>query len=145
MRLSITRWFAAVGSGLLFFSCLVPSGALARDKAMEIALGMFFQSIAAQGTARLCVRGIPGYRRQFDDVFGRWTQTHRDRLVKGEAAFQAEKARGDLEPSYRAKLEQVDKVVAELAKPATSADPISLDAAWREECDRVLNDLKRGL
>jgi len=50
-----------------------------------------------------------------------------------------------LEPSLRAKLNQVDKTIVDLAKPPVNTDPIQLHPSWREQCDQILQDLKNSL
>jgi hypothetical protein len=133
----------AVMLGAWLSAGLLPSVALGRDKRKEIAFATFLQSVAMQGTARLCVRGIPGYRERFDRLFARWYGERRDVIALGEVAFREEKSKSDLPPAYRAKLDEVDNVVAGLARPAVQGDPIELDQRWREECERILTDLDK--
>jgi hypothetical protein len=50
-----------------------------------------------------------------------------------------------LTPEYRAKLEEVDKVMAALSTPPAESGPLAIDDRWREECERILADLNKEL
>lgn len=137
------RLAIAVVLGACVSAGLLADVALGRDKRKEIAFAMFLESVAMQAAARLCPRGIPGYRERFDRLYARWYGERRDAIALGEAAFREEKAKGDLTPEYRAKLDEVDRVIAALAKPPAQSGPIELDPRWREECERILVELDK--
>jgi hypothetical protein len=131
--------------GALLLTNPAPGASQRRDKEKEMAFVIFLQSVAAQGTARLCVRGIPGYRERFDRSFALWRDKYRERIAMGEAAFREEQAKIGLTPEYRAKLEEVEKVGAALYAPPTESGPLAIDDRWREECERILADLDKEL
>jgi hypothetical protein len=139
------RESVAIALGALLLTNPAPGVSQRRDKEKEFAFVIFLQSVAAQGTARLCVRGIPGYREQFDRSFALWRDKYRDRIAMGEAAFREERAKAGLTPEYRAKLEEVDKVMAALSTPPAESGPLAIDDRWREECERILADLNKEL
>jgi len=123
----------------------VPSVAQRRDKQKELDFLIFLQSVSAQGMARLCVRGVPGYRQRFDDLYARWSEKHRDRIMQGEGAFREALRNKDLPYAEREKLERVEKVIAELATSPVQTGPIALDDQWRAVCEETLSDLENGL
>ena len=123
----------------------VPSAAQGRDKAKELSFFVFLQSVSAQGMARLCVRGLPDYRQRFDNLYARWSEKHHDRIVQGETAFRealTNKAQPYLD---REKLQQVEKLIADLATSPVQTSQITLDDQWRAVCEQNLSDLEKML
>jgi hypothetical protein len=131
--------------GALFLANPAPGAAQGGDKEREAAFVTFLQGVAAQQMSRLCVRGIANYRARFEYVYPLWRDKHRELIAVGEAVFRQEKAKPDLRPEYRAKLAEVDRVMAGLARPAEDAGPLVIDGRVREQCERILADLEKGL
>jgi hypothetical protein len=90
------------------------SWAQRRDKAVALDFLLFLQSVAAQKTARVCERGVPGYRQQFDDLYARWLAKHGARVARGESSFREALQKKDQPYTDRAKLESIERAMAEL-------------------------------
>ena len=133
----------AVAAGLLLLALTTPGAAQRRDRAE--ALLLFLESIAAQRTARLCERGIPGYRERVDDVFARWSSRHRSRVERGEAVFHQAAAEKDRPYLDHAKMEQVEKAIAELKEPPRDRSPLAITDGMRTVCEQVIGDLEGAL
>ena len=106
---------------------------------------MFLQSVAAQRLARLCERGVPGYRQQFDDLYARWSAKHGPSIARGEAAIRAALAKRDQPYTDYAKLEEIEKAVLELKQRPTDTSPLTLDGHRKAVCDENLAELDAGL
>jgi len=130
---------------LLLLALTTPGVAQRRDRAEAEALLLFLESVAAQRTARLCDRGIPGYRGRFDDVFARWSSRHRSRVERGEAVFH--QAAAEKDPPYldHAKMEQIEKAIAELKEPPRDRSPLAITDGMRTVCEHVISDLEAAL
>jgi hypothetical protein len=135
----------AVVLGALLLANPLAVAAQGGEKQRELAFETFLQSVAAQAMSRLCVRGMANYRARFDHVFPLWRDKHRELIAVGDAVFQQEKAKPDLRPEYRTKLAEVDRVRAGLAAPAGESAPLVIDNQVRERCERILEDLHKGL
>jgi hypothetical protein len=122
-----------------------PSAAQRRDKAQEYAFLAFLQSIAAQRTARLCERGVPGYRQRFDSLYIRWSDKYRDMIARGERVFREAISTKNRPDTDYAKLEQVEKAIAELAQSPRDTSPITLDDRMRAACEESLVELEASL
>lgn len=135
----------AIALGALLLATPLPGTAQRRDKEREIAFVIFLESVAAQQMSRLCVRGIATYRQRFEHLFPLWRDKHREWIAMGEAVFREEKEKADLSPEYRAKLAEVDRVMAVLANSPAESGPLVIDNRMREQCERILADLEKGL
>jgi hypothetical protein len=131
--------------GALLLAHPLPGVAQGGAKEREAAFEIFLQSVAAQQMSRLCVRGIATYRARFEHVFPLWRDKHRELIAIGDAVFRQEKEKPDLRPEYRAKLAEVDRVMAGLARPAEESGPLVIDNRVREQCERILANLEKGL
>jgi hypothetical protein len=123
----------------------VPNAAQLHHKTEAQAFLIFLQSVAAQRTARMCERGVPGYRQRFDDLFARWSAKHRDRIARGETVFREALRKKDQPYMDSTKLEQIEKAIAELAQSPRETDPITLDDHWKAVCEETLAELDAGL
>ena len=124
---------AGAGALLLLLALATPGVAQRRDRAEAEAFLLFLESVAAQRTARVCERGIPG------TASGSTTSSSAGRRSIGvawsgasasstEAA--AEKDRPDLD---HAKMDQIARAIAELGA-AAGPDP---DRGHRRHADGV--------
>jgi hypothetical protein len=116
-----------------------------RDTSEAYDFLIFLQSVAAQRTARMCERGLPAYRQKFDDLYGRWSAKYAARIARGESAFRTAMAKKDDPYTDYAKLEQVEKAMAELAQSPSQTSPITLDEHWKAICEEILTELDKGL
>ena len=130
---------------LLVLATPGPGASQARPRADAQAFVTFLQSIAVQHTARTCERGDSGYRQRFDQLYGRWSARHRDRIHRGEAIYYETVADKNLSDTDRATLERMDKVIAELAQSPRDTGPITLDDHMRATCAAILQELEAGL
>jgi|SRR5262245_3652679 len=143
-RFSMNRVLAV--ALVTFFATLpAPGAAQPRDKAAAYDFLLFLQSVAAQRTARMCERGLPGYRQKFDDLYGQWSARHRAGIERGESTFRKALAEKDQPYTDRAKLEQLEKAVAELAQSPQETGPLTLDDRTKSLCDEILAELDAGL
>jgi hypothetical protein len=115
-----------------------------RDKSQAYDFLLFLQSVASQRMARMCERGVPGYREQFDDRYARWSAKFGARIARGESALRDALQRND-PYTDRATLEQIEKAVAELAQSPSDTSPITLDEHGKALCDRILTELDTGI
>jgi hypothetical protein len=120
-----------------------PGAAQRRDSAEAHAFMLFLQSVVSQHTALMCERGVPGYRQRFDDLYGRWSAKHRAQIARGEKVYRSARANKEADTD-RARLEQIDKALADLAGPS-AASPIPLDNHGKALCDEILGGLNSGL
>lgn len=127
---------------LLLLALATPGVAQRRDRAEAEAFLLFLESVAAQRTARVCERGIPGYRERFDDVFVRWSARHRSRVERGERVFHEAAAEKDRPYLDHAKMEQIERAIAELKEPPRDRSPIEATDGMRTVCEQVLGDLE---
>jgi hypothetical protein len=116
-----------------------------RDKAEAHAFFVFLQSVTAQRLARLCERGVPGYRQQFDDFYARWSAKHGPLIARGEAQFREAMTKRDQPYTDYAQLAEIDKAVLELRQSPTDTSPITLDGHRKAVCDENLAELEAGL
>jgi hypothetical protein len=93
----------------------------------------------------MCERGVPGYRGKFDDLHGRWSAKYGTRIARGEAIFRDALQQTGRPATERAKLEQIEKAVADLAQSPTDTSPITLDEHGKALCETILTDLDSGL
>jgi len=121
------------------------SEAQRRDKAEALDFLLFLQSVASQKMARVCERGVPGYRQQFDDLYSRWLAKHRARVARGESTFRKALEKKDQPYTDRAKLESIQNAMAELAQSPRDTSPITLDEQRKEVCEQILAELDAGL
>jgi len=133
------------GKSIRLFVC----NAMVRRQNEEFEAGLafvtFIQSISAQKGARMCERGIPGYRQQFDDLYTRWSAKHRERIARGEALFREALSKKDRPHTDRAKLERIGKAIAELAEGPHDSRPITLDHRTLVDCEGNLSELEIGI
>ncbi len=141
----MNRLSALVVLALVVVALPAPIAAQRRDKAEALDFLLFLQSVASQRMARVCARGVPGYRQQFDDLYARWSAKHGARIAHGESIFQAALKKTDQPYTDRAKLEQIDKAVAELKQSPIETSPITLDGPRKELCEENLAELDAGL
>jgi len=144
MTRAINRTVAAVLLALAL-AIPVPGAAQRRDRTEMEALLLFLQSLGAQRAARLCERGVPGYRQRFDDVYTRWSAKHRSRVARGEALFREGASAKDQPYLDHAKIEQIENAIAELAQAPRDTSPLTLDERTRGVCEEVLTDLEAAL
>jgi hypothetical protein len=106
---------------------------------------LFVQSVSARQTARICARGIPGYRQQFDALYRKWSGKNGPRLRRGQAVLSEVLARKDDPNVDREHLMRVQKSVNELSQSPPNPTPLQLDEAEKARCARTLADLEAGL
>ncbi len=116
-----------------------------RDKTEGYAFVAFLQSIAVQRWARVCERGVPGYRERFDNLYTRWSNEHRAMIARGERVFRDTISKMDQADVDYAKLQRVEKVIAELAQSPRDTSPLTLDDHTRATCENNLAELDAGL
>lgn len=125
----------------------LPSSGMAqrRDKAEAQSLLVFLQSVSVQLMARMCERGVPGYRQRFDNLYARWSAKHQARIARGETVFREALAGTDQPSRDRSKLEQIEKAIAELAQSPRETSPLALDDRWKSICEANLAELDAGI
>lgn len=88
---------------------------------------------------------MPGYRERFDKVYIRWSDEHRAMIARGERVFRAELSKKDQADTDYAKLQQVEKAIAELAQSPRDTSPLTLDDHTRATCENNLAELDPSL
>jgi hypothetical protein len=123
----------------------LPGAAQSQDMKDGVAFVTFIQSISAQKGARTCERGIPGYRKEFDDLYTRWSAKHQEQIARGEALFREALSKKDRPRPDNEKLERVETAIAELAQSPRDSSPLTLDNRTLVDCEENLSELEIGL
>jgi len=139
--LTISLAFAAVGH----FSPAAAQPAPAQNEVEDgFAFVTFVQSISAQKAALTCERGISGYREQFDSLFARWSEKHRDRIARGEAIYR-EILANPRSHTDRARLERIQNAIPEIERQPRNREPMKLDVQTEVACGENLSELETGI
>jgi hypothetical protein len=106
---------------------------------------MFLHTISLRRNARVCGRGMPEFRKRFEDLYAKWSQKHRAEVARGESIFRDALKAKDLKAypyTSRAALKQTEEALDELSQPLPSSGPITPEAHTVNGCERLLTFLR---
>ena len=140
----MSRTLSVLLSVALLLSVVTPEAVQQRNKDDDFAFQAFLFSLAARRTARTCERGLPDYRPRFDDLYKLWFTRQRERVARGESLFREALKKRDLSETERATLEQIERAIAELARPPRDVSPLELTESTIAMCAKILVELENG-